>query len=334
MTSMLQVPFVSQDGTLLTAGVSRLRVAEVRDVSDCVRSFRLVAPTSERLPSWRPGAHLELVLPSGLVRHYSLCGDPGYETEYEIAVLREPQSRGGSAEMHDHVRAGDELTLRGQRNHFGLDPASAYLFIAGGVGITPILPMVRAAARQGARWRLVYGGRSRSSMAFLDRIAVYGHQAVDVVPQDERGLPELAREIRAVSGDTLIYACGPEGLLQAVESACADAGRSDSLRLERFAASGEPSPVGQDTAFEVELRSSGQVVAVPVGTTILEAVRTVLPGTLSSCEEGFCGTCETRILDGTPEHRDTVLSDEERAANETMMICVSRAACPRLVLDM
>ena len=277
MPNLLQAPRVSEnnsdEGVPMSDEMSRLRVVEVRDVSDCVRSFRLASPGGERLPSWQPGAHLDIVLPSRLVRQYSLCGDPDNQTEYEIAVLREPESRGGSLEMHDRIRIGDELVIRGQRNHFALHPAPSYLFIAGGVGITPILPMVRDAARQGACWRLVYGGRSRSSMAFLDRIASFNREAVDIVAQDERGLPDLAREIAAASDETLIYACGPEGLLRAVESACADAGRSDSLRLERFAASSEPPTIGNDMSFEVELKRSGHIVLVPEGTTILEAAR-------------------------------------------------------------
>ncbi|OOL33065.1 ferredoxin [Rhodococcus rhodochrous] len=312
----------------------RLKVVAVRDVSNCVRGFRLAAMDGSALPAWEPGAHLDLVLPSGLIRQYSLCGDPAETHEYEIAVLREPESRGGSVELHDRVEVGDALVARDQRNHFPLQQAPSYLFVAGGVGITPIIPMIREAVARGAQWRLVYGGRTRSSMAFIDRVTEFGSEFVDIVAQDERGLPDLAAEIAATSSETQVYSCGPEGLLRAIEDVCTAAGRRSSLHLERFGASSEPQQQGVNAAFEVELKSTGAVITVDEDTTILDAVRTVLPDAPASCEEGFCGTCETRVLAGTPEHRDSILSEDERESNETMMICVGRSCSPRLVLDL
>ncbi|WP_216893151.1 PDR/VanB family oxidoreductase [Nocardia alni] len=316
-----------------SATSDRLRVDEVRDESDGVRSLRLTGLAGQRLADWEPGAHLEIVLPSGLVRHYSLCGDPEDHSGYRIAVLREPNSRGGSAELHDAIGQGAELTVRAPRNHFALRPASSYLFIAGGVGITPILPMIVAAQRRSIPWRLVYGGRSRASMAFRERLAALGPDHVEIVPEDERGLPDLAGAI-AAAPNGLIYACGPEGLLRAVESETDAQGRRADLNIERFSAATDSSPAATVAAFEVELRRTGQVLAVAEDTSILEVVRQVLPGVASSCEEGFCGTCETRVLGGTPDHRDSLLSQEERAACDTMMICVSRAAGGRLILDL
>nr|WP_225929742.1 PDR/VanB family oxidoreductase [Rhodococcus opacus] len=312
----------------------RLQVVEAIDVSDCVRGFRLAAEDGTALPAWEPGSHLDLVLPSGLIRQYSLCGDPADGSAYEIAVLREPESRGGSIELHASVQVGDVLVARDRRNHFELRPAPSYLFVAGGVGITPILPMIRAAAERGATWRLVYGGRSRSSMAFVERATGFGADSVDIVAHDERGLPDLAAEVAATNPDALIYACGPEGLLRALEDVCTEAGRSSSLHFERFGASSEPAEAGDNTSFEVVLERSGTTVHVTEDVTILEAVRAVLPDAPASCEEGFCGTCETRVLGGVPEHRDSVLSDEEREANETMMICVGRSCTSRLILDL
>ncbi|MGH3634711.1 MAG: PDR/VanB family oxidoreductase [Mycobacterium sp.] len=317
----------------MKSDLDRMRIVGVQDESDCVRSFRLAGLVGERLPEWEPGAHLEIVLPSGLVRQYSLCGDPRNADEYQIAVLREPASRGGSVELHDEIKPGHELEVRAQRNNFMLRTAPSYLFVAGGVGITPILPMIDAAERQGIPWRLVYGGRGRSSMAFLERILAYGPERTDIVAEDERGFPDLAGEIAGTAG-ALVYACGPEGLLRAVEDAAAAEDLSKSLHLERFAAASDRQVSSAGSAFEVELRQTGKVLTVGEGTTILEAVREVLPETMSSCEEGFCGTCETRVVEGVPDHRDSLLSEEERVANDTMMICVSRAACGRLVLDL
>ncbi|MFT4082216.1 MAG: PDR/VanB family oxidoreductase [Nocardioides sp.] len=313
-------------------GAVRVRVVEVRDVSDCVRLFRLVSADDAPLSGWAPGAHLEIVLPSGLVRQYSLCGSPAERGAYEIAVLREPTSRGGSVEMHERIGVGDVIEVRSVRNHFKLVPAPAYLFVAGGVGITPILPMIAAAQEQGASWRLVYGGRSRDSMAFLDRLGAV--EGVEVVPQDTDGLPDLAAEIGGADVDALIYACGPEGLLAALEAECAAQGRGSALHLERFGAGGDlAAEVEGDVAFEVELQRTGAVLTVPPGTSILAAVRELMDAP-SSCEEGFCGSCETRIVSGVADHRDVVLSEDEQRENATMMICVSRAACPRLVLDL
>ncbi|MCW2718806.1 MAG: ferredoxin [Pseudonocardia sp.] len=276
------------------------------------------------LPPWEPGAHVDLVTPEG-PRQYSLCGDPADEGVWRIGVLREPDGRGGSAFVHDELLPGATVRVRGPRNHFPLLPSPSYLFIAGGIGITPLLPMIDAA---GADWRLVYGGRTRTSMAFLD--ALQPDPRVTVAPQDETGLLDLDALLGEPRADTLVYCCGPEPLLAAVEERCAS-WPAGSLRVERFA----PKPVaGASTSFEVELTQSGVTLTVPADRSILDVVEEAGVTVLSSCSEGTCGTCETAVLDGEIDHRDSVLTTDEQSEGDCMMICVSRASCARLVLDL
>ena len=305
-------------------------VARRTVVADGVVALELRPAGGGDLPVWAPGAHVDLVLPDHL-RQYSLCGDCADRGLWRIAVLREPDGRGGSAYVHDELGEGDTVRVRGPRNHFALDEAERYLFIAGGIGITPILPMVVAAQARGARWELLYGGRRRDSMAFLDELAVHG-PAVRPWPQDEQGLLDLDAALGTPSEDTLVYCCGPEPLLAAVEERCA-AWAPGSLRLERFAAKA-PDPDLEDTAFEVVLDQSGLTLTVEPGVSILDTCMDAGVDVPCSCEEGICGTCETDVLEGLPEHRDSVLSESERSSGEVMMLCVSRARTPRLVLDL
>ena len=295
-----------------------------------VVSLRLVPVDGAEVPGWAPGAHVDLVVPSGAVRQYSLCGDPDDATGYTVAVLREADGRGGSVEIHDSALIGRTVGVRGPRNHFPLRDAESYLLIAGGIGITPILAMARELARRGAKWRAVYGGRSRRSMAFVDQLRGLGDVAI--VPEDERGLLDLGGELAAVGAGTAVYCCGPERLLRAVTEAAQARGLE--LRFERFGADPSRPADAAGAAFEVVLHRSGRTLPIPAERSILDAVRELIPDTPASCEEGFCGTCETRVLEGVPEHRDTILDDSERAANETMMICVGRSRTPRLVLDL
>jgi len=309
-----------------------LVVAEREQIAEDVVLLTLRHPDGAPLPEWRPGAHVDLLLGNGLVRQYSLCSDPADRCSWQVGVLREPAGRGGSEFLHTSVHAGSAVHVRGPRNNFPLAPANEYLFIAGGIGITPILPMIAAAEATGRAWRLVYGGRRRASMAFLDRLEPYGDR-VDVVPHDEGGLrTRLSSFIAGLRGGTQVYCCGPESLLTAVEHQCASRAGS-SLHMERFAPRVLGEPVLQGS-FEVELAQTGTTVVVPPDKSILQVASEVGVYVLSACEEGTCGTCETDVLAGEVDHRDSVLSAEERAANDTMMICVSRARCPRLVLDL
>ncbi|MEU3776539.1 PDR/VanB family oxidoreductase [Streptomyces sp. NPDC032472] len=287
-----------------------------------------LAVESPELPAWTPGAHVDVRLPSGLVRQYSLCGDPADAGRYTIAVRLVEDGRGGSREVHERLVEGAELELRPPRNRFALEPAASYLFVAGGIGITPLLPMLRAATAAHAQWTLLYGGRSLASMPFRPELAGYGDR-VTLVPEDEAGLPDLAGLLSGAGPGTLVYACGPEPLMDAVLAAAPDPG---AVRLERFAPASSPAVTGADRPFTVELHRSGRAVEVGPGESALAAVRRELPDTPYSCERGFCGTCQHRVLAGEVDHRDGLLTDRER--EESMLLCVSRARGDRLVLDL
>lgn len=289
--------------------------------ADGVLALTLESP---EFPEWDPGAHLDVRLPSGLVRQYSLCGDPADRGRYTIAVRLVEDGRGGSREAHAQLLEGAELPVRPPRNRFPLVPSRSYVFVAGGIGITPVLPMLRAATEAGAEWTLLYGGRSRASMPFLAELAPYGDR-VTVVPEDEAGLPDLSA-LGALGPDTTVYCCGPAPLMAAVGAAAPE---GTPVHLERFA----PAASGGDAQpFTVELRRSGRVVEVAATESALAAVRRELPGTPYSCEQGFCGTCQHRVLAGEIDHRDTLLTDGER--EDSMLLCVSRAASDHLVLDL
>ncbi|MEV8613031.1 PDR/VanB family oxidoreductase [Amycolatopsis sp. NPDC051373] len=307
--------------------VVRKRTVVAQGVVELVLSSR----SGEGLPAWEAGSHVDLLLDDGLVRQYSLCGRPARD-EWRVAVLREPDGRGGSAYVHDRLAEGASVRVRGPRNNFPLLPSPRYLFIAGGIGITPILPMVAAAEEAGAQWRLVYGGRTRASMAYRSElVSKYGDKVV-VCPEDETGRLDLDEWLGAPADHVLVYCCGPEPLLLAVEDRCAN-WAAGSLRLERFVPKAVPDPADHQS-FEVELARTGGTVTVSPGETILAAVERAGARPPYSCEQGMCGTCETKVLSGTPEHLDSILTDEEREEGKTMMICVSRAACPKLVLDL
>ncbi|GGW95432.1 PDR/VanB family oxidoreductase [Streptomyces lomondensis] len=303
-------------------------VVERRDfAADGVLALTLRHPLGEPLPDWEPGAHVDVLLGPGLERQYSLCGDPADRSAWRIAVLREPDGRGGSAHVHEQVGEGDKVRVRGPRNNFRLEPAPRYRFVAGGIGITPILPMLAAAEAAGAEWTLLYGGRTRRSMAFGEELARYGDR-VTIAPEDETGLLDLPSVLDDVPEGTLVYCCGPGPLLDAVEARCP----SGVLRVERFRP--KVQETGGDTGFDVELARSGRTITVAPDVSVLDAVRAAGVEVLYSCTEGTCGTCETDVLDGEPDHRDSVLTDDERAAGETMLICVSRCRGKRLVLDL
>lgn len=312
-----------------------VEVTDVTREADGVVSLRLEHTLGEPLPSWEPGAHIDVRLPNGLVRQYSLCSLPD-DPAWLIAVLRERAGRGGSAFIHDELRAGSKVQVRAPRNNFTLAPADGYLFLAGGIGITPILPMVRQAQALGIPWRLAYLGRSRTSMAFLSDLPPAG---VHVHADDESGTYPLAELLGTLTPSTHLYACGPGPLLGAVQ-ALTDGWEPGRVHFERFvapAALAAPEQGGADdggdSPFEVEL-ADGTVVPVPAGRSILEALEESGRFPLNSCREGICGTCETVVVSGEIDHRDSLLSPAEREAGASMMICVSRCAGRRLVLDL
>jgi ferredoxin-NADP reductase len=315
-----------------------------RDAADGVVELTLAAADGAPLPAWKPGAHIDLHVaeaPAGapdeapspsLTRQYSLCGDPADRDTWRIAVLREPTGRGGSARLHDEIGDGARLSVSGPRNNFELLPAARYVFIAGGIGVTPLLPMIAQAEADGAEWSLLYGGRTRRSMAFAHELASAHGPKVAVRPQDEYGLLDLNTLLREYGTDTLIYACGPGPMLDAVANASKH-WPPGSLRIERFTPIDAGAPARSES-FEVVLARSGLALTVEPGQSILETADKAGVNVLFSCREGTCGTCETNVLEGTPEHRDSLLTEEERAGNETMFICVSRSLGPRLVLDL
>ena len=323
------------NGTTQERFALELCVRSLTVVADHVLAMELTGIDGALLPGWEPGAHVDLVLGNGLVRQYSLCGDPADRSTWRLAVLEEQAGRGGSRYVHRVLRPGDVVQVRGPRNHFPLVPAPHYLFLAGGIGITPILPMVAEAERTGASYRLAYGGRARRSMAFLDELARYGDR-VEVVPQDELGLLDVVGLLGGCPPGTAVYCCGPEPLIAAVERT-GEGMPAGSLHRERFAAppaDPDAEPASPGMAFEVELSSSGEVITVSPEQTVLEALEEAGVPIMSSCREGICGTCETGVVSGTPDHRDVLLSDEEKTAGATMLVCVSRSCSPRLVLDL
>ncbi|MEV4313471.1 PDR/VanB family oxidoreductase [Actinocrispum sp. NPDC049592] len=296
-------------------------------LADGVVGLVLRCPNGQALPSWEPGAHIDLILTDELTRQYSLCGDPRDSTTFRLAVLRNADGRGGSKHVHDELTEGQLVRVRGPRNNFRLVEAEEYLFIAGGIGITPILPMITQVAACDRPWRLVYGGRTRSAMAFREELEALHPGHVEIHPQDEHGLLDLPTVLARPT--PAIYCCGPEPLLTAVEHQCT----SGALHLERFAPRADPAD-GTGEHFEVELARTGTVLTIPPDRSIVDVLDDSGRPVLYSCREGTCGTCETTVLSGMPDHRDSILTAAEQAAGDTMMICVSRSRSPRLVLDL
>ncbi|CAM3589793.1 PDR/VanB family oxidoreductase [Smaragdicoccus niigatensis] len=296
-------------------------VAEAQDVV----SITLVSPTGEDLPQWRAGSHLDVFLPSGKQRQYSLCGDPQDRRRYRIAVRFIRDGGGGSREIHESLSVGDTVRIRGPRNAFQLADAESYLFIAGGIGITPILPMVRAANRAGKPWRMVYLGRSRETLPFLDELAALKGGRVEVRTDDEYGLPNMTTILEGRRDTEAVYLCGPPPLLDAAHRLMPGGGRAE-LHTERFS----PPPVAGGQPFQVSLARSAIRVEVGADESALAAIRRVKPDVSYSCQQGYCGTCMVKVLAGRVEHRDHKLLDSERDAGG-MLVCVSRCDGPLLI---
>lgn len=294
-----------------------------------VVSLQLAAPDGSPLPPFEPGAHVDLTLPDGTQRQYSLCGDPSDTSHYRLGV----RAIGGGASsgfIHGELRPGGMLTVSTPRNNFSLVDAPRYLFIAGGIGITPLIPMMRRASAMGRPWTLLYCNRRTEDAPFLAEIEALGGKVALYASENGNRL-DAAQHLRTPQADTMVYCCGPERLMAAVEAATSDWPK-DSVRFEWFV----PRNRSQDEAsggFEVVCQASGTTVTVPPDKSILDALFEAGIDVPSSCEQGICGTCETRIIAGEADHRDSILSESERAANQTMMICVSRACGSRLVLD-
>lgn len=312
-----------------------LLVTHVERLADDVVGITLADPEDLELEKWKPGAHLELTLPSGRIRHYSLIGDPGNLSSYRIAVLKDAQGRGGSKEIHEQLRTGHILDVSAPRNHFPLIDAKNYLFIAGGIGITPILPMIQEVERRDrGSWSLMYGGRSRSSMAFHSDLSRLYAESVDLYPENERGFMPILDALQQADPGTAVYCCGPSGLIDAVVTLADSSGRRKDLHLERFSSGTGRAAPAAGAPFEVRLATTGETISIPAESSILDVIEGLRPEVRFSCREGFCGSCETGVLSGIPDHRDTVLTSDERERNTCMMICVSRSKTPLLVLDL
>lgn len=316
----IRPPHGGADTFPLTVAARRV-VARDQDVVE----LTLTPAPGGTLPQWYPGAHLDLHLPSGRVRQYSLCGDPTRRDHYRVAVRRIPDGGGGSVEVHDGLSVGSTVDTHGPRNAFPLtvpgygSPTQRFRFIAGGIGITPVLPMLGLARRLGIDWSMIYTGRSVDALPFVDEVAGYG-AAVEIRTDDRRGLPTAADLLGDCPDGTAVYACGPAPMLTAIRTALV--GRDNvELHFERFAAP----PVTDGHPFQVTVASSGRMVDVGADESLLAALRRAGVHAAYSCQQGFCGTCRTRVLAGTAEHRDTLLTEPERAAG-TMLTCVSRAA--------
>ncbi|WP_343738450.1 cytochrome P450/oxidoreductase [Achromobacter sp.] len=301
-------------------------VHSAETAADGIVRLRLVSPDGKPLPRWSPGSHIDVECgDTGLSRQYSLCGDPAETGVFEIAVLREENGRGGSAWMHANATPGARLRIRGPRNHFRLDEtASKLILIAGGIGITPISAMARRARELGLDYELHYSGRSRACMALADELASLHGDRLHLHVKDEGTRADYAALLAEPRAGTQVYACGPQGLLDALAGCCA-AWPEDTLRVEHFHSTLGTLDPSKEQAFEVVLKDSGIVLNVPADQTLLTALRGSNIDVQSDCEEGLCGSCEVRVLEGDIDHRDVVLTRAEREANNKMMACCSRS---------
>ena len=309
-----------------------LTVARKTTEATGVVGLRLESASGTALPAWDPGAHLDLVLPSGRIRQYSLCGDPADRGGYQIAIRRVPDGV-GSAEIHDDLAEGDAVAARPPRNAFPFaHPALAranidnLVFVAGGIGITPILPMIRVAAETGADWHLTYFGRGHDTMPFLDRLARYDTGRVRVLTSAADGRPDTATLLSRARAGSAVYFCGPPGLIAGVRASFATTGAAG-LHYERFAAP----PVTGGQPFDVHLARTGATLHVPADRSALAVARENLPGVAYSCQQGFCGTCRVTVLGGQVERRGQAAF---LAAPDTMLLCSDRVQGEDITLDL
>ena len=319
-----------------THAITRPMVVQgVTPVAQDIVRLRLATPDGQPAPRWAPGSHIDVECgDTGIARQYSLCGDPAEASVLEIAVLRDPQSRGGSAWVHASVKAGDRLRIRGPRNHFRLDEeARKIIFVAGGIGITPIMAMARRARELGIDYQLHYCGRSRATLAFVPELQALHGERLHLHVSGEGSRLDLPSLLATPEPGTRVYACGPLRMLDALESACAH-WPEDTLRVEHFESTLGTLDPSKEHAFEVELKDSGLTVPVRADQTLLAALRAANIDVQSDCEEGLCGSCEVRVLAGGIDHRDMVLTRSEREAGQRMMSCCSRACGQKLVLEL
>jgi|JI8StandDraft_1071087.scaffolds.fasta_scaffold25533_4 vanillate O-demethylase ferredoxin subunit len=322
--------------TTATATLS-VRVAAKKAEAQDICSFELVEVSGRGLPAFSAGSHVDIHLGDGLTRQYSLCNDPAESHRYLIAVLRDPATRGGSLAMHDRVQVGDLLQISAPKNHFALaHDAQRHLLLAGGIGVTPILCMAERLAATGAEFEMHYCTRSLERTAFAGRIAAAPFAPrvqlhFDDGPAGQRF--DIAARLATPEPGTHLYVCGPKGFMDAVLASARQQGWPESqLHWEFFAA--EVASKATDESFEVQVASSGRVVVVPKNQTVVQALAAAGIEVPTSCEQGVCGTCITRVIEGIPDHKDLYFTPEEQAANDQFTPCCSRAKSARLVLDL
>jgi len=323
--------------------ILKARVQALRHEADGIVSMELRPATDAvPFPEFEAGAHIDLHLPNGLVRNYSLMNPDTGVRQYRIAVLNDRHSRGGSRYVHEQLRVGTILDISEPRNHFTLDRGAEYsVLVAGGIGVTPLLGMLHALAAAGKPAEFIYCARSRREAAFIEDIQSCAAQTGIGLAchfDDERGgPPDLARLLQGRSAEAHFYCCGPGPMLDAFERVCAELGYAH-VHIERFAAAEEATNPAQPEAdaggYSVELRRSARTLHVPAGKPLLDVLLEAGVSHDYSCREGLCGACETRVLDGEVEHRDSILTKSEREANNTMMVCVSGCRKGPLVLDL
>ncbi len=313
----------------------QVRVKRISYEAENINSYELISLTDGDLPPFTAGSHIDLHLTNGMIRSYSLVNDQGERHRYVIAVNNDAASRGGSKLIHQAMRAGEVITISHPRNNFALqEDASHSVLIAGGIGITPLLSMIRRLEALGRSWELFYAARTRSSAAFLDdlnalRPDVRSNLHVIFDREPPARMIDLSSIVKAVHPEAHLYCCGPVPMLEAFEVATADR-PAGHVHVEYFKAKEKPAAEG---GFEVMLARAKQTIAIQPGQTILDALLAAGIAANHACTEGVCGTCETRVLDGVPDHRDLFLSKEEQEANKTIMICCSGSKSPTLVLD-
>ncbi|MEQ9122685.1 MAG: PDR/VanB family oxidoreductase [Alphaproteobacteria bacterium] len=307
------------------------RLRQIRWEAENVRSFVLEPLAGGVLPPFAAGAHVDVRLAKNLTRSSSLLNDPAEKDRYELGVLLEPEGRGGSRHVHERWRAGDEITVSPPINDFRLDETAPHsVLIAGGIGVTPILAMIARLEALGRSWELHYVSRTRRRAAFLDRIAGFG-QARAYFDQEPGGEPlDLAAVVGAAPADAHLYCCGPAGMLDAFER-LTEGRAHETVHIERFVAAPPPGPVG---GFRLRLKRSGRTVQVAPGQTMLAALLDAGVDVLYACQTGMCGTCETRVLSGAPDHRGEYLTDAERLSNTTVLVCCSGSRTEELELDL
>lgn len=318
-----------------------LRVAAIRYEADGILGFELRPLAGGALPPFAAGAHVDVHLGNGLVRSYSLANSPAERDCYRLGVNRDRASRGGSAWLHTAVRVGDVLTVSEPRNHFPLDEGAAHsVLVAGGIGITPLRSMLLRLRALGRSWTLVYCARGRQYAAYVDELEAYaageaGRVRFHFDLECGGSTFDLRDAFAGVPAGAHFYCCGPLAMLDAFEAAASAAHvPSPHVHVEHFAARQPAEPATDPEGFRVTLAKSGRTLTIEPGQSILEAVLDAGVRVSYSCMDGICGSCETRVVEGVPDHRDLVLSKQQQEANDRMMICCSRAKTPELVLDL